>query len=244
MTHSVRVRMRRWHRSAGALAAIGVLLLVVTGMLLNHAPSLGLDQRPVQVGWILDRYGIQIEAPLQGYFAEPFWISLCEGQLYVDARPVAMLEQLRGIAILDGMIFAGGADALVVLDGQGHKIDQLDRASLPGAINVISVHDGHLMIEVDGQWYASDSSLLRWTESTALPQRTSIRQLPEEISTAVARDARGRQLNWERVLLDLHSGRLLGALGPWIVDLFASLMALLAITGFWLWLRSRHRPHA
>jgi uncharacterized iron-regulated membrane protein len=243
MTHSVRIRMRRWHRSAGALAAIGVLLLVVTGMLLNHAPSLGLDQRPVRADWVLDRYGIQIAAPM-GYFVAPFWISVSGGQLYVDANAAGTLDQLRGAATLEGMIFAGGGDALVVLDGEGHRIDQLDRASLPGAIDAITARTDRVLVETGGQWYASDSSLLAWTPSAAPDAVTGARPLPVSLARAVVADARSRQLNWERVLLDLHSGRLMGAWGPWVIDVFALLFALLAISGFWLWLRSRYRPRA
>lgn len=243
MTHSLRVRMRRWHRSAGALAAIGVLLLVVTGMLLNHAPSLGLDRSPVRSEWVLSRYGIEVEAPTSGYFVEPLWLSVCGGRLYVDTEAVSELDRITGAVRFDGMLFVGGGDGLLVLDGQGVLIDRLDRASLPGAVSALAVQGARLLLEAGGRWYASDSNLLRWTPSAAPAMTPQLRQLPEQIATVVGTDARGRQLDWERVLLDVHSGRLFGGWGPWLVDLFALTMALLAISGFWLWLRSRHRPH-
>ena len=43
----------------------------------------------------------------------------------------------------------------------------------------------------------------------------------------------------ERVLLDLHSGRIFGEAGVWLVDAAALLFLLLAGSGLWLWGR-RH----
>lgn len=49
----------------------------------------------------------------------------------------------------------------------------------------------------------------------------------------------------ERVILDLHSGRLLGNYGVYFSDIVALLMVFLAGSGLWLWsmrlLRERER---
>jgi uncharacterized iron-regulated membrane protein len=50
---------------------------------------------------------------------------------------------------------------------------------------------------------------------------------------------RGTGLSLERVLLDLHSGRILGEAGVWLVDAAALLFLLLAGSGVWLWGRRR-----
>ena len=49
-------------------------------------------------------------------------------------------------------------------------------------------------------------------------------------------------------MLDLHSGRILGSWGVYLVDAAAILFMLLAITGVWLWGKRRasaqqHRQH-
>ena len=49
-------------------------------------------------------------------------------------------------------------------------------------------------------------------------------------------------LTFERVLLDLHSGRIFGRAGPLVMDAAAVLFIALALTGFWMWLR--RPPHA
>jgi len=58
---------------------------------------------------------------------------------------------------------------------------------------------------------------------------------------------RGQGLTVERVLLDLHSGRILAAAGVWLMDVVAVCMIVLALSGLILSLRrgspenGRHR---
>jgi len=41
------------------------------------------------------------------------------------------------------------------------------------------------------------------------------------------------------VILDLHSGRFFGQLGPWVFDAAAVLLILLSLSGTWIWLKRR-----
>jgi hypothetical protein len=54
----------------------------------------------------------------------------------------------------------------------------------------------------------------------------------------LGRDYRGRVLTLERLMLDLHSGRLFGLGGTWLMDIVAALLVILAASGMWLWSRS------
>ncbi|MGS0729088.1 PepSY-associated TM helix domain-containing protein, partial [Shewanella sp. 0m-11] len=47
------------------------------------------------------------------------------------------------------------------------------------------------------------------------------------------------RLTWERVLLDMHSGRFFGSLGPWIMDLVALSLLIMAFTGCYIWLQQK-----
>jgi len=46
---------------------------------------------------------------------------------------------------------------------------------------------------------------------------------------------RGSGLSWERLLLDLHSGRLFGSVGVFIIDLAGIALLLIALSGVWVW---------
>ncbi len=44
-------------------------------------------------------------------------------------------------------------------------------------------------------------------------------------------------VTWDRLLLDLHTGRFFGHLGPYVMDLAAILLLLLAVSGGYNWLK-------
>ena len=46
-------RLRAWHRGMGALAALFLLMLAVTGILLNHTLDLKLAERHLDWPWLL-----------------------------------------------------------------------------------------------------------------------------------------------------------------------------------------------
>ena len=46
-------------------------------------------------------------------------------------------------------------------------------------------------------------------------------------------------LNWQRLLQDLHAGRLFGLAGQLLMDLAALLLVVLAFTGVIIWSRGR-----
>ena len=51
-------RLRAWHRGMGALAALFLLMLAVTGILLNHTLDLKLAERHLDWPWLLEHYGV------------------------------------------------------------------------------------------------------------------------------------------------------------------------------------------
>jgi hypothetical protein len=76
-----------------------------------------------------------------------------------------------------------------------------------------------------------------------LIQQLAPGQLPPSLRAVLpGRDA---WLSWERVLLDLHSGRLGGRLGVWLMDFAGLMLCLLGLSGvtmWWLHHRGGRRP--
>jgi hypothetical protein len=52
---------------------------------------------------------------------------------------------------------------------------------------------------------------------------------------------RGRGLSFERVIADVHSGRIVTITGPYLMDAVAILLIILSITGIAMWLRPRKK---
>ena len=61
--------------------------------------------------------------------------------------------------------------------------------------------------------------------------------LPPGLRDRLVETYRGKGLPLERVLLDVHSGRILGAWGVYLVDAAAVLFLGLVLTGLWMWSR-------
>ncbi|MBK8959481.1 MAG: PepSY domain-containing protein [Proteobacteria bacterium] len=57
------------------------------------------------------------------------------------------------------------------------------------------------------------------------------------LAATLAEVYRGSGVSYERVLLDVHSGRLFGRVGVWVVDAAAVCLLALALTGTWMFFK-------
>ena len=64
-------------------------------------------------------------------------------------------------------------------------------------------------------------------------------KLPGNLERTLIRKYRGKGLSLEKLLLDLHSGRIFGGAGVYLIDLSAIIFIILAVSGWWLWLKRR-----
>jgi uncharacterized iron-regulated membrane protein len=71
---------------------------------------------------------------------------------------------------------------------------------------------------------------IRWSQP-AMPSAAQAEQLGAA--------ALGLAINWERVLLDLHSGRILPKAGRYIADITALALLYMCFSGIVLWTRRR-----
>ena len=249
MTHASRHRRRSklrswyvWHRWVGVSAALLVVVLAITGITLNHTEALRLDERTVDSEALLAWYGIDAPGPLTTYAAGDHWLSQAGAHWYLDEAPLpGEFEPLRGAVALPSLVAAASADAVWLLTDGGEVVERMDAgAGIPQDIRRLGVdRQQRLVIEAAVGWVRSDEQYLQWQPVSA-PEHVRWAQpasAPESIRQAILRSHRGAGLSLERVLLDLHSGRLFGRLGVYVMDAAALLMLLLAASGTWLWLR-------
>ncbi len=255
MTHQTHHRKHRphwrslyvWHRVIGVTIALFVLLLAVTGILINHAPGLGLDRLGVASHALLDWYGIAPPAP-RCHAVTTRWVCALGERVMLDVVPIeGQRGSLQGAVALGPMIAIAFADGLLLLDGQGRVIERLDAlAGLPGDIQAIGrAADGRPVLRAaDGVWLG-DSAGLGWQRGAELAVQWSRESPPPTaLASSLAREATAGLLTWERVLLDLHAGRLFGRIGPWLMDAVAIALVALALSGMVLWVKQRLRRRA
>lgn len=232
-----------WHRRLGLAVAAILTWVVLSGLLLNHSSRLGLDRLHVRSAWLLDRYGFQPRAEPRGVMLAGHWLSELGERVYFDARELPNVRgRLRGAVLFgDGMAAAVGDDVWV-LTPTGDVIERLGEAhGVPSAISALGLdREGWLVAQAALGFYATDGDLLEWRRIT--PRAVSWGRpaaVPTSLQLELVGQYRGRALTVERLLVDLHGGRIMGELGVWVVDAAALSCLGLAITGVWLWARRR-----
>lgn len=242
----VRNSWYRVHRVLGLVSALFVLLLALTGLALNHTHRLDLDDRHVAPDWLLDWYGVRAAPEPVSYEAGGRRVTRLGRQLWVGSEPV--LERVPALAgaVESGRFLVaalGGEVALFTADGS--LVERLGpEAGVPGGIQRMgALEDGGIVVETPRGAFRTDAAFGGWQPAAvdgADWSRPST--LPAELRRRLERAWRGRGLTLERVLLDLHSGRVLGRFGVWLMDAMAAIFVFLAATGLWIWTRRRNGP--
>lgn len=241
--HGLRLRsLFLWHRWLGVSAALFVVALAITGALIEYSNDLHLDRRHVQSTWVLDWYGIAPPATVVGYPAAGHWIAQVGERLYFDARELEGGTPLRGaVGTPDGIAVAGGDEIIMVTTADGNVIDRLGGLEgVPPNVTALGVRDHALLLRTAAGVFEGDTRTLAWhpTDDVRVAWARAA-PLPATLRAALVQRYRGTGVSWERVLLDLHSGRLFGGIGVAVVNIAAVLMVLLALTGLWHFFRRR-----
>lgn len=234
--------MRRFHRSIGAVIALFVLMLAITGVLLNHTSDFELDDHYLTWDWLLEHYGINTVEPDAVYLLEHYVISQFDQQLFVDAKPVAQVQQaILGGVVLEDLLVLASKDALILLSPEGEFIEKMGAsAGIPSDIQNIGWFHGEPVIQTRSGTWRSDFMLEQWEQVLLQGVGWSVPQaMPESVEKELANYFHGKGISVERVVLDLHNGHILKQYGVWLLDILAGLLIFLSMTGLWMWFRRR-----
>ena len=224
----------RWHGHLGAGASFLMTILIVTGIALNHTERLNLDSEFVQTGWLLNWYGVAPERPPVSFRVGSRWLTEVDGGLFMDAVPMpAFKGALVGAVQGDGVLIVGSDDSIYLFEDDGQLIEKLGWQA--GKISRLGQLEAVTFIESGGETFASSDGLVTWAGAANEPEWVVAQEPPPEISKSVLLAFSGQGLPWERVLLDLHSGRIFGSWGPYVMDGAAIVLLLLVISGLYNW---------
>jgi len=235
--------IHKWHRKVGITAAFFVMLLVVTGLLLNHTDKLTLQNIYVKNDTLLKWYHIQPKGQIKSFRVEKHWFTQIGSHLYFDQKELAVhIENLFGaVRISDGFVIALD-ESLLILTLSGEIVEGISGTDgVPaGVISiglsesgdiVISAAHGSYLADIDSpEWQEYKGSSVIWSDS---------REIPKDLYEQLLLLYRGKGLPLERLIQDLHSGRILGDAGVLLVDFMAVLFLLLAMSGAWMWFKYR-----
>ncbi|WP_299795412.1 PepSY-associated TM helix domain-containing protein [uncultured Shewanella sp.] len=233
-------QLRPWHRGLGIISALFILLMALSGILINHSNQLSIDTTHVEQSWLLDYYGITPPAQIDIYQTSPFKLASSDNLIWVDNRlAVEADSSIKGVLSLGRVLVAVDSDNLYLLSKEGELLEKQDASTgLPRGIEAIGF-DEQLWLKTDTGTFMADDDLIEWNQSQPLAAIDWSEPLAADSvideRESIALQARSSHLTWERVLLDIHSGRFFGSLGPWIMDLVALALIIMAISGIYIW---------
>lgn len=213
-------------------------MLAVTGIGLNHSDQLALDQQFVDARWLYRFYG-EKPTELSAYRAGERWLYRnSEGIVYVDTAVLGPCRgELVGGQAYDGLLYVACEEELLLATPGGELVEAITIAlGLPGHLSAVGLADGQLTLQTGNGWRLADIDRLAFDSPLpegAIIQTSAAGILPERLQAQIP--MRDQWLSWERVLLDLHSGRLGGRAGVLLVDLAGIIISLLGISGVIMW---------
>lgn len=232
---------RRTHRVLGMSSLLFVLLISLSGLVLNHADGLGLS-RTATGPWVLSLYGIEAPPVDSAYVAGGNLFATSAETLYANGAELA-----RGTGHLIGAVAVG--DTIVIATGNeffvmNSNAELIERFSpiKPASMSHIGVAGENIMVAIEGDLAEFDMHQMNLLQTSVQPQDIHWSQpiTPgAEHSQQIGTAALGQAINWERVLLDFHSGRILPGLGRWLADLTAIALLYMCCSGIVLWARRR-----
>lgn len=251
---------RKWHRRVGFCAALFLINLAITGILLNHSESLELHKQFVESDWLVDWYGIKAPSQATCFKTQAPEKPVCQiADKRVLGNQLLELESsdLIGIAVLEDIFYVASPDQISLYTQQWELIEIIGKdQGLPSLISAIGIlkpatqsdtslseelltarnSSDQLVIVSEQQHYLLNSNELTWTStqtdisSLNLSKPTSKFSLDE--LQAIYLD---HQINYLKLVQDLHSGRIVNSIGVWVTDIVAVIVILLTISGFLAW---------
>ena len=231
----------RMHRWLGVGSIVFILLLSITGIALNHANGLSLGRHYIRAPWLLEWYGVTVPAPQASFTAAAHRISLIGERLYYDNN-----ELTDGVFLLAGAVstpsfvaIATSTDVFLVTPG-GTLVERVDTQTfLPGEITAIGVAGAALVLRSGETLYETDENMLTVSPCLELDvagvQWSISSAIPEDHLVILQELYRGRGLSLEQLILDLHSGKILGRVGPVLMDAAGLLFIALSVVGLIIW---------
>ncbi|EDQ00373.1 PepSY-associated TM helix domain-containing protein [Shewanella benthica] len=242
-------QFRPWHRRLGIFCSLFIMLMAISGVVINHSNHLSIDSAPVQQAWLLDYYGITPANKLVIYQTQPLSLASSDNLVWVRHRLAVEADSpIKGMLTLGKMILAVDSNNLYIVSQDGELMEKQDASmGLPRGIEAIGF-DGQAWLKTQAGYFMADDDLIEWTQAMPFAPIPWSQALDTPAAQAEADTisllARSSHLTWERVILDIHSGRFFGSFGPWFMDLVALSLIIMAISGIYLWVQGRPKKKA
>lgn len=232
------ILLLRWHRRIALVVALFLILLAGTGILINHTSEFGLDKAQIRSSLLARWYGFEQPSPI-GFKAENNWI-IHDGiqSLYLNRETIGhCAPPLHGVVPYRDLLLALCEGELLLIAPDGVLLERIGSVfGLPKDSYGIALSNDQLLVKTSKNIYRADIENLEWptTSSSEDTHWATPVTIPTELRDLLGEKNPG--ISVERFLLDLHSGRLFGRAGVYLMDAMAILFIILALSGVWAWI--------
>jgi len=227
---------RSIHLWVSVLLALPMLIVALTAILIAHDKALGLKEIQLPAAWVPGGAKAE-EAELRAYWplGDAAYLGGKGGLLRQQGAALQPVEGLRGdvralLGLADGTVLAAGQRGLYRVQGlQAERLLRGDFWTLSrqpdGSLLAVGKEgkDGLALRSTDGQDWQP-------TLAPELQQLAALQPAPQTVSLG-------------KLVMDLHTGKaFFGKRYEWIwIDLLGATLALLGLTGLWMWWRAQRR---
>jgi len=249
---------RKWHRRIGFTAAIFLINLAVTGILLNHSEDLELHNNFVESPWLTDWYGVVAPEQALCFSLQSKRIPICQlGEKIFSNEQLLIQEanQLVSAVDFEGLIYLATLDQVYVYTESLELVEVISaEEGLPTPILSFGISEklNHptkkyqsrfVSIVSQNSYWIMEPDELYWKETVSfMLTETSLFRLNEESLLQLQTLYSKFQLTQLKLVQDLHSGRILSFSGQLITDLVGVVIILLVLSGFLAWQKRNKTP--
>ncbi|MGV6851880.1 MAG: PepSY domain-containing protein [bacterium] len=226
--NTIRRTITRFHHGLGVAITLFVLIISITGIMINHAHQWSLDSQTIPHSVAEVFYNQK-----QQSMPESWDITCHAGVLFFEQSDLKIkCQNILFYTRLNQMLIAVDQNKLLIWF-QGELLEQLtpEQLGLEG-ISKLGIFDKRLVLSDAQNTIISDADVFEW--SNAQSQQINQTQWIEERTV-------DEPIYWERFLLDLHAGRFLGFASSTTLDLIAAGLIYMSLSGVWLWFKRRKK---
>ena len=230
---------RLWHGHAGVAASLFLVMLVFSGIALNHVEALKLDKQEINFSWLIRWYGLQSAMPTHGFLLGERYFAW-EGDKWAmgNYALVGNAEHPVGAVATGGIDYVATSTMLYLYQAEGQLIDKIGKQSLPDhPILALGSMEDNVLLQTPNDVYSSSDGL-SWNRVKGAGAKWAAKELlPDDVKRQMAEMLKPG-LSLQRVLLDIHSGRIFGRYGTLFVDFISLVLLAVAGSGLWIYWRS------
>ena len=196
----------RIHRLLGITLAFFILILSITGTLLQHAEDFNIRNNYAPSSVAKNFYNIK-PCKIYSYEYDNNWISMCNRDLYFNEKKIASgIDDINSVYLNSGKYHIHYDNHKIVVNSDS-SIEEM------GHTNPNENIDKNVVLKID--------------------------LISENQKKIIENKSLSKTITYERIVVDLHSGRLFGSFGVTLVDLVTIGIILLSITGAYSWIRHK-----